>query len=103
MIINDTVTEILAFVGVASIFVIFFYGGTALLASLYIDLLIWKDKRAKKREESRTNKGYLYIKAYNEYAESIIGTDIELSFKQKVQILFSKGISVCIGKAIKKE
>lgn len=98
MIINDTVTEILACVGIATLFVIILYGGTALLASLYIELLEWKDKRAK----SRTDRGYLYIKAHNEYAEGVIGTDIKLSFKQKAQILFSKGISVCIGKAIKR-
>ena len=98
MIINDTVTGILACVGIATLVVIILYGGTTVLTLLSVELSIWHDKRAK----SRTDRGYLYIKAHNEYAEGVIGTDIKLSFKQKVQILFSKGISVCVGKGIKR-
>lgn len=52
---------------------------------------------------AKTDRGYLYIKAHNHYVKGIVGTDIKLTFKQKLQILFSKGISVCIGDCIKKE
>lgn len=44
-----------------------------------------------------TDGGFLYIKAYNNYVHGVIGTDIKLTIKQKIKILFSKGISVCIG------
>jgi len=44
-----------------------------------------------------TDDGYLYIKAYNPYVRGVIGTDIKLTFKQKIRILFCKGISVSIG------
>ncbi len=54
------------------------------------------------RKPKKTDKGYFYIKAHNEYVRGIVGTDIKLSFKQKLQILFSKGISVCIGDIIKR-
>lgn len=52
---------------------------------------------------AKTDRGYLYIKAHNHYVKGIVGTDIKLTFKQKLQILFSKRISVCIGDCIKKE
>ena len=50
-----------------------------------------------KREKTYTNGGYFYIKSYNHYVHGVIGTDIKLTFKQKIKILFSKGICVCIG------
>lgn len=46
--------------------------------------------------DKKTDKGYLYIKANNSYINGIVGTDIKLTFKQKIQILFSKGISVVL-------
>lgn len=46
---------------------------------------------------------YLYIKAYNPYVHGVVGTDIKLSLKQKIKILFCNGVSVCIGDAIKDE
>lgn len=49
----------------------------------------------------KTDKGYLHIKAHNQYIRGVVGTDIKLTLKQKLQILFSKGISVCIGDIIK--
>lgn len=45
---------------------------------------------------------YLYIKAHNPYVSGIVGTDINLTIKQKIRILFCKGVCVCIGDAIKK-
>ncbi|MBQ8766077.1 MAG: hypothetical protein IJZ16_04675 [Clostridia bacterium] len=54
------------------------------------------------KKPKKTDRGYLYIKAHNHYVKGIVGTDIKLSFKQKIQILFSKGISVCIGDVIKR-
>lgn len=59
-------------------------------------------KKAKIRhEKAYATGGYLYIKSYNPYVHGICGTDIKLTFKQKIQILFCKGVSVCIGDAIK--
>ena len=98
MIINDTVTGILACVGLAIIVVITIYFIATAITLLSFELQWWYHKR----DKSKTNKGYLYIKAKNEYVEGVVGTDIKLSFKQKLQILFSKGISVCIGKGVKR-
>jgi len=54
--------------------------------------------------DKKTDNGYLYIKAKNPYVKGIIGTDIKLTFRQKIDILFSKGISVClIGKDVYKK
>ena len=50
-----------------------------------------------------TNNSYLYIRKYNPYVDGIIGADIKLTLKQKIQILFCKGISVCMGNVFKKE
>ena len=59
-------------------------------------------KKAKIRHERAYSAGgYLYIKAYNPRVEGVLGTDIKLTFKQKIKILFSKGISVCIGDVFK--
>lgn len=59
-------------------------------------------KKAKIRnEKAYTDRGYLYIKSYNPYVHGVCGTDIKLTFKQKIKILFCKGISVCIGDVIK--
>ena len=44
-----------------------------------------------------TDNGYLHIKAYNNYVSGVLGTDIKLTLKQKIKILFCKGISVCVG------
>lgn len=44
-----------------------------------------------------TDDGLLYIKAFNSYIHGAVGTDIKLSFIQKIKLLFCKGISVCIG------
>lgn len=53
---------------------------------------LWKEKHY-------ASGGYLYIKACNEYVDGVIGTDIDLTLWQKIQILFCKGISVFfIGK-----
>lgn len=50
-------------------------------------------------KNDKTDQGYLYIKANNQYIKGVVGTDIKLSFSQKIKILFSKGISVVfIGK-----
>lgn len=57
-----------------------------------------------KREHDYTADGnYLYIKAHNPYVSGVVGTDIKLTFKQKIEILFCKGVCVCIGDAIKKD
>lgn len=47
------------------------------------------------KERHYTSRGYLYIKTHNEYVDGVIGKDIDLTLRQKIQILFSKGISVC--------
>lgn len=54
------------------------------------------------REKNYTSDGLLHIRAYNPYIQGVLGTDITLTFKQKIQILFCKGISVCIGDVFKK-
>ena len=46
--------------------------------------------------DKKTDDGYLYIKANNQYVNGIVGTDIKLTLKQKIEILFSKGISVVL-------
>lgn len=46
--------------------------------------------------KKRTDRGYLYIKADNPYVSGVVGNDIKLTFKQKIEILFSKGISVAL-------
>ena len=54
-----------------------------------------------KHEKAYATGGYLYIKSYNPYVHGVTGADIKLTFKQKLQILFCKGVSVCIGDVIK--
>ena len=54
------------------------------------------------KNEYTADGNYLYIKAYSPYVNGIAGADIKLTFKQKIKILFCKGVSVCIGDAIKK-
>ena len=46
--------------------------------------------------DKKTDRGYLYIKADNPYVNGILGTDIKLTFRQKIDILFSKGICVVL-------
>ena len=59
-------------------------------------------KKAKiRRERAYTTGGYLYIKSHNPYVHGVVGSDIKLTFKQKIKILFSNGICVCIGDVIK--
>lgn len=55
------------------------------------------------RNNQNLNRGYFYIKAYSPYVRGITGVDIKLTFKQKIQILFSRGISVSIGDVFKKQ
>lgn len=52
-------------------------------------------------KKNYTDNGYLYIKAYNNYVSGVLGTDIKLTLKQKIKILFCKGISVCVGNVFK--
>lgn len=47
-------------------------------------------------KEEKTANGYLYIKVINEYVKGVIGQDIKLSFRDRLKILFSKGISVIL-------
>lgn len=55
------------------------------------------------REKNYSTEGYLYIKTYNDYVDGVIGSDIKLSLRQKIQILFCKGISVFfVGSRLKK-
>ena len=44
--------------------------------------------------KNKTDIGYLYIKAYTPYVDGVVGQDIKLSLRQKLKIMFSKGISV---------
>lgn len=46
--------------------------------------------------DKKTDGGYLYIKANNPYIHGVVGTDIKLTLKQKIDIFFSKGISVVL-------
>ena len=46
--------------------------------------------------EKERDRGYLYIKAKNPYINEIVGRDIKLTLKQKIEILFSKGICVVL-------
>lgn len=46
--------------------------------------------------DKKTDRGYLYIQAKNPYISGIVGTDIKLTLKQKIEILFSKGICVVL-------
>lgn len=45
---------------------------------------------------NKTDSGYLYIKVKNPYINGIIGQDIKLTLRQKIEILFSKGISIAL-------
>lgn len=47
-------------------------------------------------KNKKTDGGYLYITAENPYIHGIVGTDIKLTLKQKIEIFFSKGISVVL-------
>ena len=50
----------------------------------------------------KTDTGYLHIRAENSYINGVVGTDIKLTLKQKLDIFFSKGISVVLhGKDVK--
>lgn len=44
----------------------------------------------------KTDYKYLQINAKNEYIKGTVGQDIKLSFRDKLRILFSKGISVIL-------
>ena len=46
--------------------------------------------------DKKTDRGYLYIRAKSPYIKGVVGTDIKLTLKQKIEILFSKGISVVL-------
>lgn len=48
------------------------------------------------QEKHFSNDGYMYIKGKNIYITGVVGTDIKLSFKQKLMLLFCKGVSVTI-------
>ena len=48
------------------------------------------------QEKHFTTDGYMYIKGKNTYITGVLGTNIELSFKQKLVLLFCKGVSVTI-------
>ena len=52
------------------------------------------------QKKKKTDKGYLYIRAKNSYVEGIVGTDIKLTLRQRIAILFSKGISVVLHGAL---
>ena len=54
------------------------------------------------RKSDYTDNGYLYIKAHNSYVSGVVGTDIKLTLRQRIAILFCKGISVCIGDVFKR-
>ena len=52
----------------------------------------------------KIDESYFRIKANNSYVNGIVGTDIKLTLKQKINILFSKGISVILyGEGIRNE
>ena len=58
----------------------------------------------KRNTKRYTDEGHLYIKCYNPYINGTCGADIELTLKERIQILFSKGISVVfIGKRAEEE
>jgi hypothetical protein len=48
------------------------------------------------QEKHFSSDGYMYIKGKNTYITGTLGTDIKLTFKQKLMLLFSKGVSVTI-------
>lgn len=52
--------------------------------------------KRKKSKHKYTNGGFYRIKAKNSYLKGVVGTDIKLTLSQKLRILFSKGISVCL-------
>lgn len=45
-------------------------------------------------------RGYVEITAFHERVDDGIKTDIKLTFKQKLKILFSRGVSVCFFKKV---
>ena len=55
------------------------------------------------KREYTADGNYLYIKGYSPYIPGVAGVDIKLTLKQKIKILFCKGVCVCIGDAIKKD
>ena len=44
--------------------------------------------------KDKTNSGYPYLKLYSPYIIGTVGKDVKLTLKQKLQILFSPGISI---------
>lgn len=51
--------------------------------------------------KKKNEDGYLVITTDNEYVKGVVGSDIKLSFVEKLKILFSKGISVAfIGRDV---
>lgn len=60
----------------------------------------WRNtKHENKNKDRKTDRGYLYVKAENQYIKGTVGCDIPLKFSDRLRILFSKGISVVfIGK-----
>lgn len=46
--------------------------------------------------DKKTDRGYLYIKAKNPYINGMVGTDIKLTLKQKIELFFSPGICVVL-------
>lgn len=42
----------------------------------------------------KDNMGYIHIEAHTPYVEGVIGQSIDLTFRQRLAILFSKGITV---------
>lgn len=52
--------------------------------------------KRKKSKHKYTDGGFYRIKAKNSYLKGVVGTDIKLTLSQKIRILFSTGISVCL-------
>lgn len=74
----------------------YLWGVASVLMLEGIVLMFVTEWLRKKVERDYTADGnYLYIKAHNPYVSGVVGTDIKLTFKQKIKILFCKGVCVC--------
>ena len=59
----------------------------------------YKDGRGmkKRHDKAENSDGFLHIRAFNPYVHGVVGTEIKLTLKEKIRVLFGKGIALYIG------
>lgn len=63
----------------------------------------YKDGRGmkKRHDKAENSDGFLHIRAFNTYVHGVVGTEIKLTLKEKIRVLFGKGIALYIGDVFK--